>query len=473
MTRSLKSWVLVTVLLGLLSAACAPAATPQPAATPAPAATSQTAATAQPGATAVQPAPTAAQPAATQAPAGPKPKLTVWISTSFTPAADDLQKKYVMDWAAAKGVDVTIVQDSSTVLAPQLNAAIESKNLPDVMSWASPDWAPKLNRLGLALDVTDIVNTMNKQGGGLYESALRAVTANGKSFAIPTYSATEVFYVRKDLLDAKGLKAPETWEDVYTVAKALTEKGKVWGYGQQLGTPSYDAEISLLSMLASYGSSPYAADGKTPALNNEGTRKVIAMIKDAWDFGSVPHDAVTWDDSGNNKAYLTKAAAMVYNTGSIVAAMRKDDPDLLKNTIVTTIPKGAKGRILLGYIYGLIIPNTTKYPDLAKDLVLYMTAVDRQGKIVEAAGTNYMPLYKDLAKQPMWSDPVNATLMSELADNNAIGYPGPATEWALEAWRTHTITEMVDKVIVDNVPVDQAIKETEDKLVKIYQQFNK
>jgi multiple sugar transport system substrate-binding protein len=450
MFRSLKSLILAGVFLGLLSAACAPTATPQPAAnTP------------------------AASPAAQQVPPGQKPKMTVWLSTSFTPAADETQRKFITDWAASKNVDVTIVQDSSTVLAPQLNAAIESKNLPDVMSWASPDWAPKLNRLGLALDVTDIVNKMNAQGGGLYEPALRAVTQNGKAFAIPTYSATEVFYIRKDLLEAKGLKPPETWEDVYKVAKALTDKGKVWGYGQQLGTPSYDAEISLLSMLASYGSSPYAADGKTPSLNNAGTRAVIALIKDAWDAGALPKDAVTWDDSGNNKAYLTKAAAMIYNTGSVVAAMRKDDPDLLKNTIITTIPKGPQGRKLLGYIYGLIIPSTTKNPDLAKDLVLYMTAVDRQGKIVEAAGTNYMPLYKDLAKAPMWSDPINQTLLSELAENNAIGYPGPTTEWALEAWRVHTITEMVDKIIVDNVAVDQAIKETEDKLVKIYQQFNK
>ena len=52
-------------------------------------------------------------------PPGTKPKMTVWISTSFTPAADALQKQYVTDWATAKGVDVTIVQDSSTVLAPR------------------------------------------------------------------------------------------------------------------------------------------------------------------------------------------------------------------------------------------------------------------------------------------------------------------------------------------------------------------
>ena len=97
----------ILALFGLLAVACAPAATPQPAAT----------------------AP-AAQAPATTAPAGPKPKMTVWLSTSYTPLADETQKKFILEWAAAKGVDVTIVQDSSTVLAPQLNAAIESKTCP-------------------------------------------------------------------------------------------------------------------------------------------------------------------------------------------------------------------------------------------------------------------------------------------------------------------------------------------------------
>ncbi|HEU5101156.1 MAG TPA: extracellular solute-binding protein [Roseiflexaceae bacterium] len=462
---TIRNWwpksILAIVLLGLL-AACggAPAQPAAEAPTAAPAAAEPTA------------APAAEAPTAAPAASGEKPKLTIWLTTSYTPEADALQKKYVQEWADAKGVDITIVRDSATVIEPQLNAATETKTLPDVISWASPSWAPKLYHLGLLLDVADIVKQNNSQGGGLYEPAVRAVTDGAVQFAVPTHSATEVFYVRKDLLAAKGLTAPKTWEDVLSLSKQLTDKGKIWGWGAQLGTPSYDAEISLLSMLASYGSSPYAEDGKTPNLDNEGTRKVLALIKDAWDAGAIPQDAVTWDDSGNNKAYLTGAAAMIYNTGSVINAMRKDNPDLLKNTDVLPIPSGPEGQKLLGYIYGFMISKDSKHPDLAKDLLLYYTAPDRQAKIVEAAGSNYMPLYKDLAKAPMWQDPYNAILIGQLANNAAIGYPGPTTQWALEAWQTHTITEMVNKVLVEDASPDDAINETVDKLNQIYKQFN-
>ena len=409
------------------------------------------------------------------APAGPagRPSMTVWLRTSFTPLADELQKRYVLEWANAKGVEVIIVQDSVTVLEPQFNAGLETKNLPDVLEWASPEWAPKLQRLGLALDLTDVVTKMKARGGGLYDSAITAVTQDSKQFAAPTYGSTEVFYVRKDLLDAKGLQPPDSWEDVVKVAKATTDTGKVWGWGAQIGTASYDSEYALLAMFASYGASPFAADGKTPNLNNDGAKQALAVIKDAWDAGAIPQDVLTWDDGGNNRAYLTKAVAMTQNTGSILAAYRKDDPDLTKNSVVIRVPRGPKGRVLINPVYGFMAANTSKYPDLSRDLVDYLADVERQGKIMEAAGANYLSMYKDLAKRPMWEDPQNQLFISQLPDTHAVGYPGPTTEWALEAWRTHTMAELVSRVIVEKRAPEDALKEAETKVTGIYERFNR
>ena len=56
-----------------------------------------------------------------------------------------------------------------------------------------------------------------------------------------------------------------------------------------------------------------------------------------------------------------------------------------------------------------------------------------------------LPFYKDLQKLPMWDDPFNKTLISQLPDVVAVGYPGPTTLWALEAWRTHTVVSRVSR----------------------------
>ena len=127
------------IIASMLLTACGAPATPAPAA---PKATEASAAKAPAAATAAPAATTkTAEPTKAAAPAE-KPKMTVWLGTSFTPEADALNKVNIEAWAKAKGVDVTLVQEQCTVIQTQLNAAIESKALPDVVSWCLPDMGP-------------------------------------------------------------------------------------------------------------------------------------------------------------------------------------------------------------------------------------------------------------------------------------------------------------------------------------------
>lgn len=416
------------------------------------------------------PRPTAAA-AAPAVSSGKKASLTVWLSTSYTKAADAMLADDVKAWGQKNNVDVTVVQDSSDVLDPQLSAGLESKKLPDVLSLWDPALAPKMHRAGVLLDVSDVVKGISQLGGGIYERAITAVTIDGKQWGVPSQMSTEIFYVRKDLVAAKNLKVPETWEEVIAVAKAINNPPTIWGYGEQLGTASYDAEISLTSQLASYGASPFAEDGKTINIDNDGTRQVLRLIKEGWDAGVMPKDAVTWDDSGNNKAYQTGTAAMVYNTGSILSYLQQNDKELLAKTAFIPIPGGPKGHIVEGYVYGYGITNLTKFPDEAKALVTSLMQLDSYQKVIVAAGSNFLPIYKDLASMDLFKDPNTHVIIDSLKNTVALGYPGPTTEAALDVWKQHTMTQMVDAVILGNKSFDEAIKMVVPMIQKSYDQF--
>jgi multiple sugar transport system substrate-binding protein len=411
--------------------------------------------------------------AAPVAPVGQKASLTVWLSTSYTKDADNAQSEHVKTWGQQNNVDVTVVLDSSTVLDPQLSAGLESKKLPDVLSLWNPALAPRMHRSGVLLDVSDIVKEITSLGGGVYERAIAAVTIDGKQWGVPNQMSTEIFYVRKDLVAAKNMKLPETWEDVIAVAKAINNPPTIWGYGEQLGTASYDAEISLTSQLASYGASPFGEDGKTINIDNDATRQVLKLIKDGWDAGVMPKDAVTWDDSGNNKAYQTGTAAMVYNTGSILAYLQQNDKELLSKTAFIPIPAGPKGHIVEGYVYGYGITSLTKFPEQAKALVRSLMQLDYYQKYIVAAGSNFLPIYKDLASMDLFKDPNTHVIIDSLKNTVALGYPGPTTEAALDVWKQHTMTQMVDAVIIGNKSFDDAIKLVVPMIQKSYDQFNK
>jgi multiple sugar transport system substrate-binding protein len=480
----------LSVLGTAVLAACGASATPTtaPAATKAPAAatTAPAAATTAPAAATTAPAAATTAPAAaattapaataTKAPAqasGQKASLTVWLSTSYTKDADNMQMANVKAWGEQNKVDITIVMDSSTVLGPQLSAALESKKLPDVLSLWDPALAPQMHRAGVLLDVSDIVKAISSLGGGVYDRAITAVTIDGKQWGVPNQMSTEIFYVRKDLVAAKNLKVPETWEDVIAVAKAINNPPTIWGYGEQLGTASYDAEVSLTSQLASYGASPFAEDGKAINIDNDGTRAVLKLIKEGWDAGAMPKDSLTWDDSGNNKAYQTGTAAMIYNTGSVLAYLQQNDKDLLGKTAFIPIPAGPKGHVVAGYVYGYGITNLTKFSDEAKALVTALMQLDTYQKYIVAAGSNFLPIYKDLASMDLFKDPNTHVIIDSLKNTVALGYPGPTTEAALDVWKQHTMTQMVDAVLTGNKSPDEAIKLVVPMIQKSYDQFNK
>lgn len=61
---------------------------------------------------------------------------------------------------------------------------------------------------------------------------LQSVTYDDKMYGLQATMTAMIFFYRKDLLDAKGIAVPTTWDDYLRAAQALTmdtPNGKVWG----------------------------------------------------------------------------------------------------------------------------------------------------------------------------------------------------------------------------------------------------
>jgi ABC-type glycerol-3-phosphate transport system substrate-binding protein len=131
------------------------------------------------------------------------------------------------------------------------------------------------------------------------------------------------------------------------------------------------------------------------------------------------------------------------------------------------------GRVVEGYVYGYGITSPTKFPDAAKSLVTSLMQLDTYQKYIVAAGSNFLPVYKDLASMDLFKDPNTHVIIDSLKNTVALGYPGPTTEAALDVWKQHTLTQMLDAVLVGNKSVDDAIKMVVPMIQKSYDQFNK
>jgi multiple sugar transport system substrate-binding protein len=399
-----------------------------------------------------------------------RPKLTMWVDHFFfVQGAEALLKSYVLEYAQQEGFDVEFVQDSYDVMRPRIDAAMESKTLPDVL-YTSSDVVAKMRRVGQASELTDVVSELNANMGGFTEGMLAAVTADGKQYGVPLMSSTEMMYVRQDLLDAAGLPYPETWEDLLEAARKMNNPPTVWGWGPQVSNKAYDAERHLMAMIWAFGGSLFAEDGETVVVDSEATRQVIEMIKQAWDEDIIPKEVLTWDDSGNNKGYQSGKVAIIENTGSIVNWMKDNDPDLLKVTALGMPPAGPAGRFIQGDCWAFAVPTYSKNAELAKGLIKYIHEPGRYQALIEAMGGLRIPVYGGLSSMAMWEDPALKPLIDAVPYTYMAGYPGPVSDAALEAFRQLVVSGMVTHVLADGWTVDQAIDDAETILQRIVEE---
>ncbi len=205
--------IMIFLLLALLLAACAPAATPteQPTATEA----------------AVTQAPEVTEPAATATPAKPSGKITLWgwsYDIMQTPGLiDDFKKEY-------PDVEVEVVTyDSSTTYQNIQLACSSGEGAPDVVQLENSHLAQYVHMDGCLADITDKVTPLlDKFNKYKWIDAER----DGKYYAVPWDSGPVVAYYRRDLFKKAGLETDpakvdemiSTWDKYLDVCKTIKTK---------------------------------------------------------------------------------------------------------------------------------------------------------------------------------------------------------------------------------------------------------
>src|SRR6185312_2722701 len=126
------------------------------------------------------------------------------------------------------------------------------------------------------VDMSDLVAELEKKYGPVLASARETANVKGTWRAVPQYRTFFVAAYREDLFKKAGLKAPDTWEDLYTVGKELKKMG------HPIGIPisqNYDSISTAGPVLWSLGGREVEKDGKTVAINSPQAIEMIEWYK--------------------------------------------------------------------------------------------------------------------------------------------------------------------------------------------------
>jgi multiple sugar transport system substrate-binding protein len=411
--------------------------------------------------------------AASRAPAYAQGATVHWLRwNDFVPASDELLKKEIAPEAQkALGLKLNIETINGNDLQARATSAIQSGSGPDIILGLN-NW-PQLYAESVS-NVDDVVEEIGKAQGGFYDES-RAVANDGKKWlGVPWCVLGAMIVYRKSWLAEAGANAfPATWEEYRAVGKKLKAAGRP--IGQTLGHTFGDAPTFTYPYLWSWGGKEVETDGNKVVLNS---KEAVESVKFMTAFWNEAHDegGLAWDDTNNNRAFLSGTISATLN-GASIYLLAKGKPDtylddkgkpMFQDLAHSPLPKGPAGQ------FGYHLPMTnmlmgySKNQKAAKDFLRWITSKEVYQKWFNSQQGYSVGATTIWEKDPLWNkDPVMLPFQAAARAGRFPGYAGPADRKAAEGLSKYLVTDMYAKA-VQGMPADEAVKWADEEFRRIH-----
>src|SRR6202023_880774 len=398
-----------------------------------------------------------------------------WVRGSdYVPVSDQTVRTKINEQAQKDlGIKINLEGRDGLTIQARVTSAVSSGSGPDIIS-AINNWAQLYG--DSVVDVSDIAEEIGKAQGGYYETA-KAIAYDGtKWLAVPNTIVGLQIANRASWWNDIGYgpeKYPATWEEWREAGKKLKAKGHP--LGQTLAHAFGDANAFWYPYLWSWGGKEVEADGKTVVLNSketvESVKFAVAMWKDAFDEG-----AMSWDDAGNNRAFLANTISSTSNGASIylLAKVKADTyqtengKPLFQDILHARIPKGPGGQFALPGPFTHMLMKYSPNQKPAKDFLKWVHSKPVFSQWFTSQQGYTDGATKDWEKDPVWDlDPILLPFRDLPTIGRTWGFAGPPSRASAEAVTKYVIVDMYAKAIQGMAP-EESVKWAHDELVKIY-----
>jgi len=413
--------------------------------------------------------------ASRRAPAYAQGTALHWLKfVDFVPVSDQLLKGQLKDECQkALGISLTVETINGDGVQARITSAIQAKTGPDIMM-AVNNWA-QLYADSVA-DVSDIAEEVGNAQGGYFETS-RAVANDGKKWIAMPFTILGVLFVNGTSWFAEEGIAPEkfpaTWEDYRAAGKKLKAKNRP--LGQTLAHAFGDGPAFWYPYLWSWGGREVETDGKTVVLNSKETIESVKFAaefwKDAFDEGGM-----SWDDAGNNRAFLSNTISSTSNGASIYLLARSKPDNYMSETgkplkddcFHAPLPRGPAGQFSYHVPFSNLIPSYGTNQKAAKEFLRWFHSTEIYDTWFTSQQGFSVGSTKMWENNKLWKvDPVMAPFRTAAESGRFAGYAGPAGRAAAETISKFIIVDMYAKA-VQGMPAEDAVKWAHSEIVKIY-----
>jgi multiple sugar transport system substrate-binding protein len=405
-------------------------------------------------------------------------KFTYWIGLIYSDKANKTEVDQINAWAKTRHINANPVLVNQNNLSAQVTAALTAGTMPDAFDISS-GLMLQLGSKNL-LNIQNVVDELGTRYRGYNKAALQFNLPSyaGKGLGVPYGINGNLLNRRLDLIKASHGKsiAPATWEEALSTSIAAQ---KVGGWGFNTGNVG-DAEGVFDAQLHDYGGRIANDAGTTCTIDTPATKDFLALVKKAYVANAYPSDSSNSDGSWDNNKYLGGKVVFIANPGSVYttliggSATWDKNPTLAKNTGFSALPAGPVMRVAPSDAWLRTVSKTTKYPELAKDLIRYLQGFANAKAYYSQA--LYGPSLKAYNSFTFWRasvDPARAGLFDLATAGTAGLYPDVNNAAVAEFTGGFGISQMVQRYLYGGKTVDQTIAEAQKTCQVIYDKYQK
>jgi len=240
-------------------------------------------------------------------------------------------------------------------------------------------------------------------------------TVDDSLVAMPWFTDAGILYYRKDLLEKYGKEAPTTWQELTATAQEIQDgeraegNDKMWGFVFQ--AKAYEGlTCDALEWVDSFGGGAIVAEDGSITINNPQAAEALDTAA-GWIGTIAPEGVLNYGEEEARGVFQSGNAVFMRNWPYAWALGNAPDSAVNGKIGVSALPKGGADGKNTGALGGwqLAVSKYSDNPELAADLVAYLTSYDEQKR--RAIKGSYNPtieaLYKDdevLAATPFFGE---------------------------------------------------------------------
>jgi len=346
--------------------------------------------------------------------------------------------------------------------------ALAAGTLPDMLCAVTSDlmalWA-----VGATAPMNRVIEAL----GGADQFIPKLITdKDGNVLWYPYYGGARILLYRKSILAELGLNVPQTWDELYEVAKAVTNPPKRYGFIQPLNVNDW-GELAILYALVYNLGGEFWDENLNPKLDTPEHIRAVKFLEKMY-YAAHPVGALDYRIHDLMDLWWSGTMVLVFETTALQAAAFEHAPEIAKDTGAALLPRPAPPRG----------PHTNQAADrsfvIIKKSEPVIRAVEKflifanqpEEKIPFIHSMPFMlPTRRAVATDPrLWDDPI----LQEMRQNQEISLKG--YEIGITGGLEHgpnpfafvmergIVEPMFHRIYVDKIPIEEALKEAQKKV---------